>query len=365
MWIRIGFALLIVVVVLGIAVGTIVAKGDSSKTPTTDLAAATASTAHASTTKSTTTTTVAPTTTTTIPPLAQPAPAALPPVPGGAVKIGSSSPEIAAYEQRLVDLHFDPGPVDGKFDSKTRYAVQAVDKIEGWPRDGVITQQMVDTLANFQYPAPLKPDSEADRVEIDLDKQVLTLYKGYQVALITTTSTGSGRKFCGGDDGCQYAITPAGHYKFQWHVNGWRDGSLGRLYNPWYFNGGIAVHGYTDVPTSPASHGCARIPMHIAEYFGTLVYKDMSVYVLGTPAAPSGGPLPPNNPTTTKPTAPPATAPPTAPPTARHRATDARRRPRRLLRPRPPRRRRAGARAPEPLTRSLRPRRCQPRGITE
>ena len=183
MWIRIGFALLIVVVVLGIAVGTIVAKSDSSKTPTTDLAAATATTAHASTTKSTTTTTVAPTTTTTIPPLAQPAPAALPPVPGGAVKIGSSSPEIAAYEQRLVDLHFDPGPVDGKFDSKTRYAVQAVDKIEGWPRDGVITQQMVDTLANFQYPAPLKPDSEADRVEIDLDKQVLTLYKGYQVAL--------------------------------------------------------------------------------------------------------------------------------------------------------------------------------------
>ena len=251
MWIRIGFALLIVVVVLGIAVGTIVAKGDSSKTPTTDLAAATATTAHASTTKSTTTTTVAPTTTTTIPPLAQPAPAALPPVPGGAVKIGSSSPEIAAYEQRLVDLHFDPGPVDGKFDSKTRYAVQAVDKIEGWPRDGVITQQMVDTLANFQYPAPLKPDSEADRVEIDLDKQVLTLYKGYQVALITTTSTGSGRKFCGGDDGCQYAITPAGHYKFQWHVNGWRDGSLGPPLQPvvlqrWHR--GARVHGCSDQP---------------------------------------------------------------------------------------------------------------------
>src|SRR5262249_61511256 len=90
---------------------------------------------------------------------------------------------------------------------------------------------------------------------------------------------------------------PAGNYDFQWHVNGWREGSLGRLYNPWYFNGGIAVHGYPSVPTYPASHGCARIPMHIADYFGTLVYKNMPVYVVGTPATPSGGPLPKHNPT--------------------------------------------------------------------
>jgi hypothetical protein len=172
----------------------------------------------------------------------------------------------------------------------------------------------------------LKPQAEGDRVEIDLDRQVLTVYKGYQVALITTTSTGSGKKFCGGDDGCQYAITPAGRYVFQWHVKGWRDGSLGRLYNPWYFNGGIAVHGYTSVPATPASHGCARIPMHIAEYFGDLVYKGMAVYVVGTPAAPTGGPLPKPvaakpAPTTAAPTTPapptqpPATPPPTAPPT--------------------------------------------------
>jgi lipoprotein-anchoring transpeptidase ErfK/SrfK len=26
-----------------------------------------------------------------------------------------------------------------------------------------------------------------------------------------------------------------------------------------YFNGGIAVHGYTSVPTYPASHGCVRV----------------------------------------------------------------------------------------------------------
>jgi lipoprotein-anchoring transpeptidase ErfK/SrfK len=38
-----------------------------------------------------------------------------------------------------------------------------------------------------------------------------------------------------------------------------------------YFNGGIAVHGAASVPDHPASHGCVRIPMSIAEYFPTLV----------------------------------------------------------------------------------------------
>jgi hypothetical protein len=320
LWIRIGLGLLVVALVLAVAVTQLVAQ-DNSKTPSTDLARSVATSTDAPTTASTTTT--LPPTTTTIPPLGQPPAVLLPPVPGGAAHSGDDSPQIQAYEQRLAQLHFDPGPIDGHFDQKTRYAVEAVEKMMGWDRNGTIDQQFVNTISAFKYPAPARPTGGADRVEIDLDKQVLTLYKGYQVKLITTTSTGSGRKFCGGDDGCQYAITPAGNYDFQWHVNGWRDGSLGRLYNPWYFNGGIAVHGYTSVPTYPASHGCARIPMHIAEYFGTLVSKDMPVYVVGAQAAPSGGPLPKNNPTSS--TAPaatqaPATPPPTAPPTAPHTA---------------------------------------------
>ena len=319
LWIRVGFALLVVAMILGIAVGQLMAQNGDSQTPTTDLAAATSPSQQSSTTAASTTSTLPPTTTTTIPPFVQPAPVALPPVPGGSVKAGSRAMEIGAYEQRLVDLHLDPGAIDGKFDGKLTYAVQAIEKILGWKRDGVIDQPFVDALANFQYPQPLVPvdKAEADRVEIDLDRQVLTVYKGYQVALITTTSTGSGKKFCGGDDGCQYAITPPGRYVFQWHVNGWREGSLGRLYNPWYFNGGIAVHGYDSVPASPASHGCARIPMHIAEYFSDLVYKDMAVYVLGTPAAPTGGPLDSGGSSAPKPTSPPttpATAAPAPPP---------------------------------------------------
>jgi peptidoglycan hydrolase-like protein with peptidoglycan-binding domain len=328
--------------IVALAVGQVVATdGDDAQ------AAPVTSTSTTKATTSTTTTTIPPTTTTTIPPLTQYPTTVLPPVPGGAVNSGDRGPEIQAYELRLVQLHFDPGPVDGVFDAKTEYAAEAFDKIMGWPRDGVIDEAFVFALATFQYPTPLMPEAEADRVEIDLDKQVLTLYKGYQVALITTTSTGNGKRFCGGSDGCQYAVTPPGKFKFDWHVNGWREGDLGRLYNPWYFNGGIAVHGYSSVPVEPASHGCARIPMHISEYFGDLVYEDMTVYVIGAEAERTGsggggggGSAPPpattvtpvptdtappeaTPPTTVAPqaTAPPTTkapvtTPPTAPPTA-------------------------------------------------
>ena len=61
------------------------------------------------------------------------------------------------------------------------------------------------------------------------------------------------------------------------------------MWNPYYFNGSIAVHGLASVPNYPASHGCARIPMHIADYFYTLVHQGESVFVFGTPKQPGTG----------------------------------------------------------------------------
>jgi hypothetical protein len=230
----------------------------------------------------TTTSTTMPTTTTTIPPIRQPKAVTLPPLPGNGISWGDSGLVTQAYEQRLKDLHFDPGPVDGDFTQATSYAVVAVEKLYDQPLDGVIGPNVKFILENFTY-KPAKPKAEGDRVEIDLDTQVLTVYKQWQPILLTTTSTGSGEHFCGGEDGCQYAITPAGKYHFYYLYNGWDDGKLGKMYNPYYFNGGIAVHGLASVPSYPASHGCARIPLDIAEYFPMLVSKGEAVYVVGTP----------------------------------------------------------------------------------
>jgi hypothetical protein len=250
----------------------------------------------------TTTTAPAPTTTT-LPPttIIQPPWATLPPVPGGEIGLGAQGPEVQAYEQRMADIHFDPGPVDGEYSQDTNYAVVAVEKLYGQPRDGVIGPNVKFVLEHFKYKAA-KPKAEADRVEIDLDSQVLTVFKHWQPILITTTSTGSGEHFCGGEDGCQYAITPAGKFHFYYLHEGWDKGKLGKMWNPYYFNGSDAVHGLASVPAYPASHGCARIPMHIADYFHTYVHNGFPIYVVGTPSHALGvKPPTPATTTTTKP----------------------------------------------------------------
>ena len=126
----------------------------------------------------------------------------------------------------------------------------------------------------FQYPAPLQPDGEANRTEIDITKQVITLYEDYQVRLITTTSSGSGERYCYNTPRvnptrriCEDANTPSGRFTYTEYRDGWDKSPLGQLYNPFYFNGGIAVHGYESVPTSP---GVARLHPHPDAHRGVL-----------------------------------------------------------------------------------------------
>ncbi|MSV68945.1 MAG: L,D-transpeptidase family protein [Actinobacteria bacterium] len=159
----------------------------------------------------------------------------------------------------------------------------------GAPVSGRLGEPERLALMNFQYPAPLKPDAEPNRTEIDITKQVMTLYIDRQVRLITTISTGSGKNYCYTPfyktvRVCENANTPEGRFAYTYFVNAWHRSPLGQLYKPFYFNGGIAVHGYPDVPVRPASHGCTRIPMRVADYWSTLVAKGDAVYVIGKSA---------------------------------------------------------------------------------
>jgi lipoprotein-anchoring transpeptidase ErfK/SrfK len=273
------------------------------------------------------------TTTTTLPGLQQPPETMLPPLPGGSLGPGASGDVVKAYQQRLADVKFDPGPIDGRYGGAMTYAVQALQKLMGVERNGRIGPAEAATLATFKYPQPLQANGEANRTEIDIAKQVITLYENYQVRLITTTSSGSGERYCYNTPRvnptrrvCEDANTPSGRFTYTEYRDGWDKSPLGQLYNPFYFNGGIAVHGYESVPSYPASHGCTRIPMHIAEYFHTLVKVGDPVYVFGgtpanivssTPIAPAPPPTAPPPPPPPPPpdSTPPATVPPTTAPT--------------------------------------------------
>ena len=159
------------------------------------------------------------------------------------------------------------------FDQDTQYAVTTVQKYFGLPRTGVINTAVDFALTHFQY-TPAEPKSEPDRVEIDLDKQVLTLYQNWQPQLLTTTSTGSGEHFCGGVDGCQYAITPDRPLPLLRAHHGLAEGQARHDVEPVLLQRRASrCTASQSVPTYPASHGCARIPMHIADYFYTLVHQ--------------------------------------------------------------------------------------------
>jgi len=217
----------------------------------------------------TTTTTAPPPTTTTIPGLGP----------------GARGPEVRALEQRLSELRYDTGRVDGVFDATTGYAVLAFQKVNAMARTSRATPDVVAAVSRSRPPAPMLASGGATRVEIDLKRQVLFLWSGGSLTRILPVSTGNGKRYCV-DGACATAVTPGGSYRVGQKIRGLRVSRLGRLYNPLYFNGGIAIHGSPSVPAQPASHGCVRIPMSASLPFFDSVPSGTPVYVFGGPRAP-------------------------------------------------------------------------------
>jgi lipoprotein-anchoring transpeptidase ErfK/SrfK len=196
---------------------------------------------------------------------------------------GDRSTAVQVVQQRLVELHFEPGPVDGSFGGDTTTAVQSFQKVTGRDPSGVVDAELWDALQQPLDVAPMVPGGAPTRAEVDLDRQLLVLWQDGRVQLITRVSTGA-----------RATRTPPGRFHVLRRVSGWDPGPHGSLYNPLYFNGGIAFHGFGSVPLSPASHGCVRIPMTIAEHFPDMVANGTEVYVVDAdhPGIPFDQPAP-------------------------------------------------------------------------
>jgi len=180
-------------------------------------------------------------------------------------------------EQRLWDLGYWGGPVDGKFDSDSRHALIAFQKVERRPRTGKLTLDEFNALRAATRPQPLH--SGYAHVEIDLTRQVLFLIdESGEVARILPVSTGNGALYM--DQGKLHrARTPTGTFTVLRKIKGWRLSSLGLMYYPSYIFNGIAVHGSLSVPTHPASHGCIRVPMYAAKELSSFLPVGMQVII--------------------------------------------------------------------------------------
>lgn len=213
---------------------------------------------------------------------------------------GMRGPDVRRVQQRLTDLRFMPGRIDGIYGGDTIMAVWAFQAVAlGMKRETItdfVTPVLWDAMRGPVNIMARRPNATPTHVEVYLDGQAMVVFKDKEPALITHISSGSNEVWCEevaidpGELGnatkkqvkraeCGVSWTPSGKYKFYMRKYGLYESQLGTMWNPVYFNYGIAVHGALNVPNTPASHGCIRIPIFVSEVFPALVEYSDEIYV--------------------------------------------------------------------------------------
>ncbi len=177
------------------------------------------------------------------------------------LKMRHKGKDVKRLQQRLTDLGYLPGPIDGVFSERTYNAVIAFQKVNGLHRDGIAGP---NTLRALGHPKTVAARRDGNHVEVNKTLQVLLIVKRGKVAKILPCSTGK--------PGFR---TPSVASAVDWkagHIYESRKYG-GTMVWASFFYGGVAVHGYASVPPYPASHGCVRIPVPDSKY----VYDTMPV----------------------------------------------------------------------------------------
>lgn len=171
---------------------------------------------------------------------------------------GSRGQFVRLLERRLVELHYRLVAVaDGVYDVRTADAVVAFHKVQGMTRSFTAGPATWRALADPR-PARARRGWDGFHIEVDQTRQVLYTVEDGEVTNVLHVSTGAG------------GATRDGTFEVFRKLAGY---SPNRLYYPSYFDGLRALHGWTEVPTYAASHGCVRIPYWNATWvYGIAAY---------------------------------------------------------------------------------------------
>jgi peptidoglycan hydrolase-like protein with peptidoglycan-binding domain len=180
-----------------------------------------------------------------------------------------SSEQAKWVEQRLSDLSYRPGTIDGVFDTSTRGAIIAFQKWEGLTRDGEVSAAVLTRLGTATRPKPTRTGSTNPWIEVDKTKQVLLYCKDGAVVWTLPVSTGSASVGI---------VTPSGTFTVTRKTLETSPRYL-PLYISNYPTSLLAIHGYTNVPTSPASHGCIRTQIWDEDALYPLIVVGTYVYI--------------------------------------------------------------------------------------
>ena len=222
---------------------------------------------------------------------------------------GTFGDDVKMVQSRLTDLGFVPGKIDGAFGEQTLEAVWAYEKLILQTPYNKATGKVTDAMwQGMQDPVVVQPrrPGAGTHVEVYLPQQVAAVFTDNKAMLVLHISSGTAltpertkdNSWCEtihldtDENGnvlvppqekavCGVSYTPGGVFRFQREVQGDRVGALGRMFNPVYFNYGIAMHGAKNVPLNPASHGCIRMNQTISNTFQSFVHLRDRVYVWG------------------------------------------------------------------------------------
>jgi len=158
---------------------------------------------------------------------------------------------VELLESRLAELHYRLAvPNDGGYDFRTADAVVAFHKVQRMDRSFVASAATWRRLAEPRLPAP-RHGWRGFHIEVDQTLQVLYTVEDGDITNVLHVSTGAG------------GATHDGTFRVYRKLAGF---SPNHLYYPSYFDGLRALHGWTEVPTYNASHGCVRIPYWNAQW---------------------------------------------------------------------------------------------------
>jgi N-acetylmuramoyl-L-alanine amidase len=177
---------------------------------------------------------------------------------------GDRSVFVRLLERRLGELNYRLVGIDRSYDFRTADAVMAFRKVQRMPRVFTVDAAVWRALADPLVPRP-RLHINAFHIEVDQTRQVLYTVRGGRVTNVIHVSTGAG------------GATRDGSFRVYRKLAGY---SPNRLYYPSYFDHLRAIHGWTEVPTYPASHGCVRVPYWHAQWiFGlAVVGTRISIY---------------------------------------------------------------------------------------
>jgi hypothetical protein len=159
---------------------------------------------------------------------------------------GEKGVKVLLLQRGLVEQGFS-SPVTGYYDDATARAVLAFRKTNDLGWDGYATSDVYARLLRHRGAFQLRYPKAGKHVEFDWSRQVLVLAKGGKPYRTYHTSSGK-------------SSTPTVFGTYHFYLKSPGTNAKGMVDSS-YFIGGYAIHGYVDVPSYPASHGCLRVPI--------------------------------------------------------------------------------------------------------